>query len=271
MTDLFSVSEICRAEVLNGIKPTVVSTDEYEIIFVNQGEINTTCDAQVLKLEKGMLALYKPLQNRSVCSVSDGAEYISVCFKSDSKGLENNIFMLSNYPQILIGRLIELIGYDEIFSGEFIKTLELLLICILREEECQIHLSGNDIDIFANAVTVMQERVKEQLSVEVLAEVLGVSLSKLKRIFSQYSLIGVHEYFLGFKVSYAKQLLSQGESVTRVSELAGFNNQNYFSSSFKRVTGISPKDYISVPKKKTVLRPVKENLKQDRELPSYLL
>ena len=105
----------------------------------------------------------------------------------------------------------------------------------------------------------------------VLAEVLGVSLSKLKRVFSQYSLIGVHEYFLGLRVSYAKQLLSQGESVTRVSELAGFNNQNYFSSSFKRVTGISPKDYISVPKKKTVLQPVKKNLKQDRELPSYLL
>ncbi len=272
MNDLFCITDIYSADILNEVKPTVISNDSWEILYVCDGEIGITADSQVFKLQKGMVALHKPLENRSVWLTDEQTKYISVTFGCKNySNSDNNVFILSGYTVALAQRLCELIENKNDSSIEFIKTLELILICILNEQPINETMKGADIKIFADAVASMNEKTAEQLSVEVLAEILGVSLSKLKRTFAQYALIGVHEYFLGLKVNYAKQLLAQGESVTRVSELAGFNNQNYFSSSFKRVTGISPKDYISVPKKRNQITVSKPKEKHQRDLPSYLL
>ena len=43
--------------------------------------------------------------------------------------------------------------------------------------------------------------------------------------------------------SEAKQMLSEGEPVTTVADSLGFSSQNYFSTAFKRKTGVSPSEY----------------------------
>ena len=45
------------------------------------------------------------------------------------------------------------------------------------------------------------------------------------------------------KVAKAMSLLRDGKNVSEIADLLGFENQSYFSSVFKRETGISPTEY----------------------------
>lgn len=79
-------------------------------------------------------------------------------------------------------------------------------------------------------------------------------MGHLKRIFKEYALTGIHEYFLAIKIGKAKVLLSQGETVNKVAEAIGFYNPNYFSSSFKRITGVTPTQWLKILNKTQRLR-----------------
>ena len=86
----------------------------------------------------------------------------------------------------------------------------------------------------------MQHCIDRSLAVNQLASELHVSQSQLKRLFHHYALTGVHEYFLKLKMNHAKVLLSRGESVRNTALAVGFDNQNNFSTAFKRETGLPP-------------------------------
>jgi len=97
--------------------------------------------------------------------------------------------------------------------------------------------------LFSKAVSIMERYVASKITVDELAQMLRVSLSGLKRIFWKYTGIGVHEYYLMLKINKAKELLLSGYSITRTAKVLQFSSQPYFSTTFKRVTGISAKTF----------------------------
>ena len=79
----------------------------------------------------------------------------------------------------------------------------------------------------------------------------------------------MHEYYTFLKIALAKELLRQGETVTATARNTGFANQAYFSAAFKRVMGITPKEYAG--NKTTVAYSSKTTQQTNKELPNYLL
>ena len=52
------------------------------------------------------------------------------------------------------------------------------------------------------------------------------------------------EYYLALKIEKAKQLLRENElSVKEIAERLAFNEPNYFTKTFKRITGMTPTAY----------------------------
>lgn len=51
------------------------------------------------------------------------------------------------------------------------------------------------------------------------------------------------DYLLNVRITKAKQLLCDGISVTKVSELTGFSDIYYFSNVFKKTEGESPAEF----------------------------
>ncbi|MBQ2743158.1 MAG: AraC family transcriptional regulator, partial [Oscillospiraceae bacterium] len=45
------------------------------------------------------------------------------------------------------------------------------------------------------------------------------------------------------------QLLISGKNISRISELAGFENTSYFTQEFRRQTGMTPSEFIKKYKK----------------------
>lgn len=94
------------------------------------------------------------------------------------------------------------------------------------------------------AVDYIAENICENIPLEILAEVSGLSLSRFKQKFCQQLGFTPREFINFRKIERSKVLLSHGKSVTEAALELGFSTPNYFSSVFKRFTTASPSDYF---------------------------
>jgi AraC-like DNA-binding protein len=210
----------------------------------------------------------------------ESARFIQIAFTAE-EDLPVGAFYLTEQEELILDALLAMKEAD----ARLLPLADYLLLCCKNKEPVEAVAIAKDAAIFADATALLQENVSGQLSVDSLAEQLGISLSHLKRIFARYAGKGAHEFFTDLKIAYAKELLREGHSVTRTAELAGFANQAYFSAAFKRITGQNPKEFsgkkkasappVAAPRSVTP-RPRKAPAPQPkpqpkRDLPSYLL
>ncbi len=97
-----------------------------------------------------------------------------------------------------------------------------------------------------------------QLSVTGIAEALGTNTRYVQRLFIE---IGVtpRQYILDRRLDAAAEQLrragaAKGVSVTEVAYDAGFNDLSYFTRSFSKKFGVSPREYRKDPKRAVVKR-----------------
>jgi AraC family transcriptional regulator len=79
------------------------------------------------------------------------------------------------------------------------------------------------------------------LSLDELAKIAGVSPSHLKTLFKQTVGMPVHQYVIRRRVEYATELLQRGDApLADVALQAGFANQSHMARCMKRLTGVTP-------------------------------
>jgi AraC-like DNA-binding protein len=94
------------------------------------------------------------------------------------------------------------------------------------------------------AVDYILANIYENISLDYLAELSGLSLSRFKQKFCQQLGFTPREYINFQKVEASKAMLGKGKNVTDTAIELGFSTSNYFSSVFKRFTTLSPSDYL---------------------------
>jgi two-component system response regulator YesN len=81
----------------------------------------------------------------------------------------------------------------------------------------------------------------ENPSLEDTAHAVNVSASYLSKLFTQNITSTYSQFLTREKINHASKLLSHTNlSITEISGQSGFQNSNYFSDAFKKVTGKSP-------------------------------
>ena len=87
------------------------------------------------------------------------------------------------------------------------------------------------------------------LSLTTIAEELNYNPKYLSHHFKEKMGITYSEYLRSLRIKYAASLFDHGiDSVKNVAFLSGFTDPLYFSGVFKKVTGLSPKEYKSSKK-----------------------
>jgi len=99
------------------------------------------------------------------------------------------------------------------------------------------------------AVDYIVDNIYENILLDSLAGISGLSLSRFKQKFCQQLGFTPREYINFQKVETSKTLLENGKNVTDTAIELGFSTSNYFSSVFKRFTTLSPTDYLKASKK----------------------
>ncbi|MDP3179769.1 MAG: response regulator [Spirochaetaceae bacterium] len=90
----------------------------------------------------------------------------------------------------------------------------------------------------------VNENFAEKLTLADVARRFRVSPNHLSSIFKKYGGVGFAEYVAQVKVEKAKALIREGRyKMFEVAQLLGFEDAFYFSKVFKKVAGISPRDF----------------------------
>lgn len=244
------------------------SHDFWEMAYVIKGSVCMTADDKVIELYENQLIFHKPMEFHSMrTNSSKTTELFIMSFNAKGdyiNNFENGIFNLDHDAKHHILNIIEKIkNVLENPKDIFEPTAALECLCknelqfmSLRNltENFLISLStlgvvntelikNIETMIYANALKIIDENIYSKLTVAELASKCNASVSYLKKIFGKYNGLGIHEYILKNKISLAKQMLREGESVTEISDKLSFSSQNYFSTAFKREVGISPGHY----------------------------
>ena len=79
-----------------------------------------------------------------------------------------------------------------------------------------------------------------------IADVLNISPGYLSSNFKKFTNSTLSDYIAFVKIEKAKELIDQHEYLMyEISGMLGFENPYYFSKVFKKMTGISPREYES--------------------------
>ncbi|MDD4689679.1 MAG: AraC family transcriptional regulator [Eubacteriales bacterium] len=89
----------------------------------------------------------------------------------------------------------------------------------------------------------IHDNINNPISVESITEKFYLSSHHLEFLFKQVTGSSINQYIIYRRILNAKHLLKQGISVSQVSETVGFNSASHFIRTFKKLTGVTPKQY----------------------------
>ncbi len=93
-------------------------------------------------------------------------------------------------------------------------------------------------------VLIENEYGNPVLSIEMIAEIVGLSTAYICRIYKQYTGNTINETLLNKRMDKARQLLTDSSlSVNAISEKVGFTSASYFHRAFKKVNRVTPNEF----------------------------
>lgn len=98
----------------------------------------------------------------------------------------------------------------------------------------------------ARAMAFLEDSLAEQVSLQTIADVAGMSKSTVMRTFRKAVGRSPIEHLIHLRMDRARHLLrATGLSITDIAFQVGFRDSNFFSRSFRRFAGVSPSQYRS--------------------------
>lgn len=99
-------------------------------------------------------------------------------------------------------------------------------------------------DVVQEAVSLLHAHFKEPLTLDEIASRVNVSKYHLSREFSKYMGLGINQYLINCRISYAKELLRDSSlSVEAIAFQSGMNHVSHFIRLFKDREGVTPLKY----------------------------
>ena len=119
-----------------------------------------------------------------------------------------------------------------------------LIIYLARSYSESENLKAQEIQRIAGAVSTIETRLDQPLTVEELAKKAHCTTKQLREIFNSAYGVSPLAYLTRVRVARAGDLLKETDRpVTDIAFDCGFSDSNYFSRTFKKETGLSPREF----------------------------
>jgi AraC-like DNA-binding protein len=104
----------------------------------------------------------------------------------------------------------------------------------------------NRVDMINRARLRIREALESNLTIQQVAQELGISYSNFRKLFKEYTGVAPSMYQQELRLQRAKEMLSTTNmSIKEIAYRLNFESPDYFSSKFKIKTGIKPSDFRS--------------------------
>ncbi|MCC3371974.1 AraC family transcriptional regulator [Cohnella sp. REN36] len=118
-------------------------------------------------------------------------------------------------------------------------------IVVFKERNQKPNRETRKEDVVASVVDYVNQHLQEAvLTIEEIAEHIGLSPNYVRTIFKDILQISLSEFILGLRIEKAKKLLHSTEwPITQIMDSSGFQTKSHFFTVFKKATGKTPMQY----------------------------
>lgn len=252
--------------------------DFWEFQCVDKGEVEVCTDDGPHRLNRGQIIFHKPNEFHTLTAAGRTApNIVVVSFECNSPCMsffEKKLLSLSDTERGLMGMLIAEARRciasplndpymekmetrsDCLFGSQqlILLYLQQLLISMIRRytlPQLSIPLSRlpsskSNFATYNKIVFYLEDRIRENVSIEDICHDNLIGRSQLQKIFREYQQCGVIEFFSKMKIQFAKQLIRENQmNFTQISDFLGYSSIHYFSRQFKKISGMTPSEYAS--------------------------
>lgn len=166
---------------------------------------------------------------------------------SESKFPMEGMYTLNNTPQfIYLFEQLDLLWKRRGHLTVMRRKALLLEIFILMIRDFRAQKKSGDTTVAIELTQeYMAQHYQEQLTLDGLAQMAGLSVSHYSRLFKKYIGYSPIDYLTHLRVDRAKELLVLSDyKLKSIALSVGYTDEFYFSRIFKKVTGVSPREYV---------------------------
>ena len=112
-------------------------------------------------------------------------------------------------------------------------------------EHCPFLSDEENVLKIKKAKEIVINNMAEPPGLQELADMIGLTLKKLKTGFKQVYGDSVYSFLFDYKMEYARKMLDSGSyNVNEVGLKVGYSTSSHFIAAFKKKFGITPKKYL---------------------------
>lgn len=257
------------------------SHEPWEMVYVDKGEMIITAGTDTYLLKSGEAAFHCPHEFHNLrTNGQKSANVIVVAFRCSSpmmQAFERKILSLNAQEKACLASIVkeaeatfqhfdntasyneapcvDLVPRSNIPFGaqQIIKNLiEYFLILIYRHEDgigfdaraVPINQLHHHAQIAVKIQEYLAEHYQDKITLETLAVSQNISISQLKRIFKEHTGDSVITYLTALRIKEAKRLIQESSlNFSQIAVAVGYDNIYYFSSVFKKHTGMTLTEY----------------------------
>lgn len=247
--------------------------DFWEMVYIDKGRVQIRCDDENLVLTQGEIVFHRPNEFHSIKALESAPNFFVVSFECNSpltvylekyhtvlnktlhgfissiiKEAENTYIIPKNDPTLkkLVKKTTAPIGAEQLIKTYLEQLLILLIRNIVKKDEPSVFPSKESMEnhLVISAKRLLEEKAEEPFRVNDLCIALGYSKSYLSKLFHEQTGDTIANYALLQKIKRAKQLIREKNyNFAQISDRLAFDNPQYFSRVFKRVTGMTPTEF----------------------------
>ena len=244
-------------EVRKEMKPTPNWHNNLEILYFTEGRGQAYCDGEKYDVKERDIFVINSNTLHGI--MTDGViKYFCLIVDNDFC-MENGIDCTkldysyqAGTPESerLYKKIVNEINGAEMFREAGIKSAVLELIVYISRNFStpaseSVYTDKNINENVQLAIGYIKTHIDEKLTLEKIAEEVGLSKFHFSREFKRITGLTIVSYINVLRCRNAKKLLLKNEySIHEIANKCGFENDSYFSRTFKKYIGVLPSEYI---------------------------
>jgi len=223
--------------------------NEYNIVIVLDGKAKYIIGKNEINVTKNDIIIFSPgIPRAGYSDKSDPWEFITINFNLQANESGKNYFdkdyiIFHGLGASQRGRFQDIAylweGKNPLYSVKCKALISDILYDVIRNT--LPHRKTPHMQELEDARTYIQANFRNKISIDALAARIGLSTSYFRKLFTELYGQSPQQYLISLRINTAYDLLQSGEvNVSEAALLSGFDDIYYFSTLFKKQTGISP-------------------------------
>lgn len=215
-----------------------------DIFVINQYESHKLTQVDSMVHERIVLSIHPEYAKR----LSTSATNLDACFSDRSADFSHKISFNKEQQKrflYLINKITNAEGYgqDVMEQSAFMEMMLMINAAVLAPHEVLSRTDSVYNKQVDDILAYINQNIASPISIQQLAETFFLSESYICRIFKSSTGTTINKYINARRISIAKALLNDGDSVMEAYEKSGFTDYSNFFKTFTKAVGISPKKY----------------------------